>query len=205
MKLLLENWREYTRSQLLLEAEAAAAFEAEMENFMDTAVKKLATIKVDKPQEKEELEEVAAMTAVGVAVAFPKIIQFLGEMVKWIEPKLKKFIGHGGEEGEAKVGNAILAFGDKVYIKYLGLLKWAIKKIGKASGADWDDAQVERAAGIAYHILIALLFLHSSASLGSAGGSAIKAGSLNLGLIKHAVSTVSRGDSLVDFAAKMLK
>ena len=89
-----------------------------MENFMDTAVKKLATIKVDKPQEKEELEEVAAMTAVGVAVAFPKIIQFLGEMVKWIEPKLKKFIGHGGEEGEAKVGNAILAFGDKVYIKY---------------------------------------------------------------------------------------
>ena len=56
MKLILENWRSYRRNHLLLEGSDAAAFEAEMENFMDTAVQKLATIKVETPQEKKELD-----------------------------------------------------------------------------------------------------------------------------------------------------
>jgi len=217
MKLLLENWRVYTRSQLLLEGDAAAAFESEMENFMDTTVKKLSTIKVDKPQEKEELEEVAVAAAAGAMLAIPKIIQSLGEMVKWIEPKLKTFIGAGEKRrsrttgkiyhtGEAKVGNAIVAFGEKAYKKYLGGLKWAIKKIGKASGADWDDAQVEKAAGIFYHILIALLFVQAGIgftnSLAHTVGSS---GTLNAALIKNGIGVASRGDSLADFAAKMLK
>jgi len=205
MKLLIENWRKYTEGSLLLEGDAAAAFEAEMENFMNTTVKKLATIEIEKPQEKEELEEVAVMTVVGIAIAFPKIIQMIGAMTKWMEPKLKKFIGRGGQEGEAKVGNAILAFGDKAYTKYLAPIKYAIKQIGKGAGADWDDAQVDKAANIAYHVLIALLFVHSSVSMGAAAGKFLETGALNLPLISGAIKTATRGDSLVDFAVKVLK
>tara|TARA_R110002020_G_scaffold78132_2_gene196673 strand:- start:3667 stop:4287 length:621 start_codon:yes stop_codon:yes gene_type:complete len=204
MKLILENWRSYRRNHLLLEGSDAAAFEAEMENFMDTAVQKLATIKVETPQEKKELEEVAVITAVGIVVALPKIIQMIGAMAKWMEPKLKKFIGRGGDEGEAKVGNAILAFGDKVYSKYLKPLKYAIKQIGKGVGANWDEAEVDRYAGFAYHTLIALLFVHSSVAWGQAGSKALSTGSLNLGLIKNLVTTATRGESLVDYATKIL-
>ena len=216
MKLLLENWREYSRTQLLLEGDAAAAFEAEMENFMKTTVKKLATIEIEKPQEKEELEEVAVMTAVGIVVALPKIIQMIGAMVKWIEPKLKTFIGAGEKRrsattgelyhtGEAKVGNAIFAFGVKAYEKYLIPLKWAIEKIGKGVGADWDDAEVEKAAEVSYHILLALLFMQSGYEFTKAMSGGLQSGVLNLTLIKDAFTAASRGDNLADFASKLMK
>jgi hypothetical protein len=216
MKLLIENWRKYTEGSLLLEGDAAAAFEAEMENFMNTTVKKLATIEIDKPQEKEELEEVAVMTAVGIAVAAPKIIQMLGEMVKWIEPKLKTFIGAGEKRvssksgkvyhtGEAKLGKAILAWGTKGYEKYLGLIAWAIKNIGKGVGADWDDAEVKKAAEVFYHILLALFFVQSGYAFTKAMSGGLQAGTLNFTLIKDAFSTATRGDSLADFASKLMK
>ncbi len=216
MKLIMENWREHSRAHLLLEGDAAAAFEAEMENFMKTTVKKLATIEIEKPQEKEELEEVAVMTMVGIAVALPKIIQMIGAMVQWIEPKLKTFIGAGEKRrsattgevyhtGEAKLGNAILAFGVKAYEKYLTPLKWAIKNIGKGVGADWDDAEVKKVAEIAYHILLALLFVQSGYTFTNAMAKGIKAGSLNYTLIKDAFAIATRGDSLADFAAKLMK
>jgi hypothetical protein len=216
MKLLMETWREYSSGQLLLEGDAAAAFEAEMENFMKTTVKKLATIEIDKPQEKEELEEVAVMTAVGIAMALPKIIQMIGDMVKWIEPKLKTFIGAGEKRrsattgevyhtGEAKVGNAILAWGTKGYKIYLGFIARAIKKIGKGVGADWDDAEVKRAAEITYHILLALLFVQSGYAFTKAAAGGLQAGTLNFTLIKDAISTATRGDSLIDFVAKLMK
>ena len=212
----METWREYSSGQLLLEGDAAAAFEAEMENFMKTTVKKLATIEIDKPQEKEELEEVAVMTAVGIAMALPKIIQMIGDMVKWIEPKLKTFIGAGEKRrsattgevyhtGEAKVGNAILAWGTKGYKIYLGFIARAIKKIGKGVGADWDDAEVKRAAEITYHILLALLFVQSGYAFTKAAAGGLQAGTLNFTLIKDAISTATRGDSLIDFVAKLMK
>ena len=216
MKLLMETWREYSSGQLLLEGDASADFEAEMENFMKTTVKKLATIEIDKPQEKEELEEVAVMTAVGIAMALPKIIQMIGDMVKWIEPKLKTFIGAGEKRrsattgevyhtGEAKVGNAILAWGTKGYKIYLGFIARAIKKIGKGVGADWDDAEVKRAAEITYHILLALLFVQSGYAFTKAASGGLQPGALNFILIKDAVATATRGDSLIDFAAKVMK
>lgn len=157
-------------------------------------------------EQKKLNEAIGPAFIIGAILAAPKIIEYIGRIVKWVVKIFKKLLGKSEEEQdkEVKAAKWIEDQGHNLHKKYIKIIKWVIKNTGFAAkfytdeNGKVDDEKLATAAEFILYIGVAI------AAAFSVYGSiqALTSGSPILGALEAGLSG-TKADELIIAVKKL--
>ena len=207
--------------QIILEAEEASTDPEvkELEKAMGDAFKALGSgFTAEKEELKQDVqnaevpvnEALTPVAVIGVILAMPKVVEFIGKGMSKLVTIWKKFFKRGEaktEEEKVQVAEKIIEFSHKWHKLYINGLKGMLRLIGAFDKAGIKgDANQTKAAEMLYYIIIAGLAVYSGVgafnAFKTAATTSANGGTIALGTLESAMAAIKSGE-VGEFLTKM--